>query len=312
MKVPLTVGDFLERAAHVYPDRPALIDEPEQPAPTWGTITYGELARRTRALAVALDRLGVGWGERVAVVSHNSARLATLMLGVSAAGRISVPVNFRLNAAEVDYIVSHCGARMLLIDPELADSLAAVGCEHRFVLGAEADEALFADAAAAEPRPWPPDEDAIAAINYTSGTTARPKGVQMTHRTIWLNAVTFGWSAGVSDRDVYLHTLPMFHCNGWGMPYTLTGVGAAQVVIRKVDGAEILRRIERHGVTYLCGAPAVVAAVLAAAEDWQGPIPGSGTVRMTVAGGAPPPPPPSGSPRSPSRSGPSWPATVWT
>ena len=288
MKVPLTVGDFLERAAHVYPDRPALIDEPEQPAPTWGTITYGELARRARALAVTLDRLGLGWGERVAVVSHNSARLATLMLGVSAAGRISVPVNFRLNAAEVDYIVSHCGARMLLIDPELADSLAAVGCEHRFVLGAEADEALFADAAAAEPRPWPPDEDAIAAINYTSGTTARPKGVQMTHRTIWLNAVTFGWSAGVSDRDVYLHTLPMFHCNGWGMPYTLTGVGAAQVVIRKVDGAEILRRIERHGVTYLCGAPAVVAAVLAAAEDWQGPIPGSGTVRMTVAGAPPP------------------------
>ncbi|MCY3661840.1 MAG: AMP-binding protein [bacterium] len=287
MRVPLTVGDFVDRAAHVYPDRPALIDEPDQPAPSWGTLSYREVARRTRALAASLDRLGLGSGERVAIVSHNAARLVTTMLGVSAAGRISVPVNFRLNAAEIDYIVSHCGARLLLIDPELTGDLAGVDCEHRFIIGPEADEALFADSDV-EPRPWQPDEDATAAINYTSGTTARPKGVQVTHRTIWLNAVTFGWSAGVSDRDVYLHTLPMFHCNGWGMPYALTGVGATQVVIRKIDGAEILHRIQRHGVTYLCGAPAVVAAVLAAAEDWRGPIPGSGTVRMTVAGAPPP------------------------
>ena len=215
MKVPLTVGDFIERAALVYSDRPALIDEPDQPAPSWGTLTYRELADRTRALAASLDRLGLDWGDRVAVVSHNAARLATVMLGVSAAGRISVPVNFRLNAAEVEYIVSHCGARVLLIDPEVAGDLAAVNCEHRFIIGPEADEALFADRDA-EPRPWEPDEDATAAINYTSGTTARPKGVQVTHRTVWLNAVTFGWSAGVRDRDVYLHTLPMFHCNGWG------------------------------------------------------------------------------------------------
>ena len=287
MRVPLTVGDFIDRAALVYPDRPALIDEPDQPAPSWGTLTYRDVASRARALAAALDRLGLGWGERVAIVSHNAARLATAMLGISAAGRISVPVNFRLNAAEVAYIVSHCGARLLLIDPEPAEDLAAVDCEHRFVIGAEADEALFADTGA-EPRPWAPDEDATAAINYTSGTTARPKGVEVTHRTLWLNAVMFGWSAGVRDRDVYLHTLPMFHCNGWGMPYALTGAGATQVVIRRIDGAEILRRIERHGVTYLCGAPAVVSAVLAAAEDWPGPIPGSGTVRMTVAGAPPP------------------------
>ena len=287
MKVPLTVRDFLDRAALVYPQSPALIDEPDQPAPSWGTLTYGDVADRTRALAGALDGLGLGPGERVAVVSHNAARLLVTMLGVSAYGRICVPVNFRLNAAEVDYIVSHSGARLLLIDPELADDLAGVDCEHRFVIGPDADEALFGNLDA-DPRPWTPDEDATAAINYTSGTTARPKGVQVTHRTLWLNAATFGWSAGVSDRDVYLHTLPMFHCNGWGMPYALTGVGAAQVVIRRIDGAEILRRIDRHGVTYLCGAPAVVAAVLAAAEDWSGPIPGSGRVRMTVAGAPPP------------------------
>ena len=287
MKVPLTVRDFLDRAALVYPDATAIVDEPDQPAPSWGRLTYREVAERARALAGALDLLGVGWGERVAIVSHNAARLLVMMLGVSACGRISVPINFRLNAAEVEYIVSHCGARVLLIDPELADDLAGIDCEYRFVTGPESDQALFGNTGA-DPRPWIPDENAIAAINYTSGTTARPKGVQTTHRTLWLNAVTFGWAAGVSDRDVYLHTLPMFHCNGWGMPYALTGVGAAQIVIRKVDGVEILRRVDRHGVTYLCGAPAVVAAILAASEEWPGPVPGSGRVRMTVAGAPPP------------------------
>ena len=288
MKVPLTVGDFLARAALVYPDRPAVIDEPDQPARSWGTLTYRDVADRTRALAAALDGLGLGWGERVAVVSHNSARLLVMMLGVSACGRVSVPINFRLNAEEVAYIVSHCGARLLLIDPQLEEELAGVECEHRYVIGSEAGEALFANRSA-DPRPWTPDEDATATINYTSGTTARPKGVQMTHRSLWLNAVTFGWTAGVNDHDVYLHTLPMFHCNGWGMPYALTGMGATQLVLRTVDGAEILRRVERHGVTYLCGAPAVVSAILGAAENWSGPVPGSGRVRMTVAGAPHPP-----------------------
>ena len=96
----------------------------------------------------------------------------------------------------------------------------------------------------------------------------------MTHRNLWSNAAIFGWHTGVSDRDTYLHTLPMFHCNGWGMPYALTAMGVPQVVLRKVDGADILRRIEQHGVTLLCGAPAVVAMVLDAAATWDGEIPG--------------------------------------
>jgi acyl-CoA synthetase (AMP-forming)/AMP-acid ligase II len=140
-----------------------------------------------------------------------------------------------------------------------------------------------------EPEPWvEPDEDATATINYTSGTTARPKGVQLTHRNVWINAVTFALHLQVSDRDVYLHTLPMFHCNGWGMTYGVTGLGAKHIVLRKVDGAEILRRIEQHGVTLFCGAPAVVAAVLDAAATWEGPIPGRGTMRIVVAGAPPP------------------------
>ena len=125
---------------------------------------------------------------------------------------------------------------------------------------------------------------ATATINYTSGTTARPKGVQITHRNIWVNAVTFGLHTTISDRDVYLHTLPLFHANGWGMPFAMTGVGAQHVVIRKIDGAEILRRVERHGVTVMCAAPAVVNSVLAAAQEWEGEIPGRDRVRIIMAG----------------------------
>ena len=149
------------------------------------------------------------------------------------------------------------------------------------------DDDLFA-AEGAEPKPWEPDENATACINYTSGTTARPKGVQITHRNIWVNAVTFALHAGVTDRDVYLHTLPMFHANGWGMPFAMTGLGVPQVVIRKIDGAEILRRVEQYGVTVMCAAPAVVAAVLEAAATWDGEIPGRDRVRIIVAGAPPP------------------------
>jgi fatty-acyl-CoA synthase len=290
MKVPLTIADHLERAALVYPDRVGVIDEPDQPAPLWGDLTYGRLAELARGQAAALDDLGVARGERVAIVSQNAARLLVSFFGVSAWGRVLVPVNFRLAADEVRYIVEHSGASVLLVDPELDETLADVGAKHRFVLGADTDAELWPTGAGTpEPEPWTDrDEDATATINYTSGTTARPKGVQLTHRNLWLNAATFGWHAGVSDRDVYLHTLPMFHCNGWGMPYALAGMGAQQVVLRKVDGAEILRRVERHGVTLLCGAPAVVAAILDTAATWDGPIPGQGRTRMVVAGAPPP------------------------
>jgi acyl-CoA synthetase (AMP-forming)/AMP-acid ligase II len=262
------------------------VDEPDQPAPSLGELTYREVAVRARAQAAALDRLGVGAGERVAIVSHNSARLLLALFGVSGSGRILVPVNFRLNADEVAYIVEHSGASVLLVDPELDDDLRDVTASHRFVIGDESDEAMFLPGV--EPVAWQPDEDATATINYTSGTTARPKGVQLTHRNIWINATTFGWHLGVNDRDVYLHTLPMFHCNGWGMPYAVTGMGGRHIVLRKVDGAEILRRIDQHGVSMLNGAPTVVSMVIDAAREWEGEIPGRGRVRITVAGAPPP------------------------
>jgi fatty-acyl-CoA synthase len=286
MRVPLTTRDFLDRAELVYGDRVGIVDEPDQPAPSLGEVTWREVARRGRALQAGLDALGVGAGERVAVVSHNAARLLEVLLAVPSSGRVAVPVNFRLSQDEVRYIVGHCGARVLMVDPELEPALKGISAEHRFTIGEEYEQLLRFDA---EPVPWAePDEDATATINYTSGTTARPKGVQMTHRNEWVNAVTFGLHMQISDRDVYLHTLPMFHCNGWGMPYAMAGVGAKQVVLRKVDGAEILRRVEEHGVTVMSGAPAVWNSVLDAAEQWEGEIPGRDRVRVIVAGAPPP------------------------
>jgi acyl-CoA synthetase (AMP-forming)/AMP-acid ligase II len=291
MRVALTVADFLDRAALVYGHRTAVVDEPGVPG-SLGTLTYADMAARARGMAQALEGLGVEQGERVAIVSPNSGRFLISYFGVSGYGRILVPINFRLTADEIAYVVEHSGASVLLYDPDLADEVDSVKVGHKIRLDGEDDDALFAPAEpGVEPQAWEPDEDATCSVNYTSGTTARPKGVQLTHRNCWLNAAAFGWHTGVSDRDVLLHTLPMFHCNGWGMPYAVTGMGGAHVVLRKVDGEEILNRIERHGVTLLCGAPAVVAAILGAAEARSAAgraVPGRGSVRMVVAGAPPP------------------------
>ena len=285
METPLTVADQINRAELVYGDRIAVIDDPDQPAPPLPDLTYRRFAEMTRGLAAGLDRLGLDHGARVAMVSQNAARMLVFLFGTSAFGRIGVPINFRLNANEVQYIVEHSGAEVLFIDPELVETLGKVKADHRFVLGQESDSLITEDR---EPQPWAPDETATATINYTSGTTARPKGVEMTHRNLWLNATVLGWQSGVSDRDVYLHTLPMFHCNGWGMPYAMTAMGGQHVVLRKIDGSELLRHIRDHQVTLLCGAPAVIAAVLDAAAEWGGDIPGKDAVRVVVAGAPPP------------------------
>jgi fatty-acyl-CoA synthase len=285
MLVPLTIGDFLERGSLAYGARIGIIDEPVQPAPPLADLSYRRIGELAARYGCALDALGIGFGERVAIVSQNSARLLLALYAVPAAGRVLVPINFRLSAAEVGYILEHSGASLLLVDPELAGSLAGLPCR-RIVLGEDSDALLHAAGGSAAR--WQPDENATATINYTSGTTARPKGVQLTHRNLWINATCLGLHVGVNDRDVYLHTLPAFHANGWGMPFILAGLGVPQIVLRKVDGAEVLRRVAQHGVTLLCAAPAVVNAVLDAAGAWHGPIPGQGRVRIIVAGAPPP------------------------
>src|SRR3954447_26165753 len=187
MKVPFSTADFLDRAVQVYGDRVGVIDEPTVDD-SLGQLTYREFGRRVRAIQAGLDELGVEVGDRVAVVSPNAARLLELFFAVPGSGRVLVPVNFRLRAEEVEYIVDHSGASVLLVDPSL-EELGTITAKHRFTLGTNSDEALLRFDR--EPRRWEPDEDATATINYTSGTTARPKGVQITHRNIWINALTF-------------------------------------------------------------------------------------------------------------------------
>ncbi len=150
MLVPFTVNDFIRRASLVYGERVGVIDEPDQPAASLGDLTYAQVAERARAMAVAMERLGIREGDRVAMVSHNSARLLTAFFGICGFGRILVPVNFRLSRDEVAYIVEHSGARVLFVDPELREALEGIECEHTFVIGE--DEHLFA--ADGEPTPW--------------------------------------------------------------------------------------------------------------------------------------------------------------
>jgi acyl-CoA synthetase (AMP-forming)/AMP-acid ligase II len=284
--VPLSAKDFIDRAVTVYGERIGIVDESQQPAEPLESLSYARIDELARAQAAALDALDVQPGDRVAIVSHNSARLLISFFGVCGYGRVLVPINFRLSHDEVAYIVEKSGASVLLVDPELEDELATVPCRHKFTLGASGDEQMYRFDV--EPQPWEPDEDATATINYTSGTTAHPKGVEITHRNLWINATILALHTGVSDRDVYLHTLPMFHANGWGMPFAMTGLGARHIVLRKIDGNEILRRVAEHGVTIMCASPTVVNATLAAALEWDGDIPGRDRVRIIVAGAPPP------------------------
>ncbi len=290
MPVPFTINDFLDRAASVYPDRVAIVDEPDQPAPPLPDLTWRQVADLRRQMGVAMDEMGLAMGARVAVASPNAARFLLLYYGVCGNGRIVVPINWRLKRDELAWIVDHAGAEVLLLDPDVAPTFAGIPGPRVIVMGPQFDAAWFGRSGT--PAPCAADESATIAIDYTSGTTARPKGVEQTQRARWTNSVVCGWQFGVNDRDVYLSMLPMFHCDAWGMPYTLAGAGAKTVVLRKVDGMEILRRVRDHGVTITAGAPAVVSAVLDAAAAWDrdndGEIPGRDRVRMIVAGAPPP------------------------
>src|SRR3954454_21638172 len=146
MHVPLTSRDFLDRAELVYGDRIGIVDEPTQPAPSLGDLSYAEVARRGRAMQAGLDELGVGEGDRVAIVSHNSARMLEPLLAVPSSGRVVVPINFRLSPDEGSYIVGRSGARVLFVDPELESSLKGVEAEHRFGTGDEYEQFLRYDA----------------------------------------------------------------------------------------------------------------------------------------------------------------------
>lgn len=298
----LTPLSFLYRSLHVYPDKVAVVDG------RWRT-SYTEFAGRVFRLASALLRRGLQPGGPVAVLCRNAQEALEAHFAVPQAGGVLVPVNVRLSAHEVAYILDHSGARFLVADRELADLVAAsckaseappqvlwvdLGPRHGAatpdppadVQGLSYEEFLEEG----RPEPFPPpleDEEEVLSINYTSGTTGRPKGVMATHRGCYLNALGEVIEVQLTPETRYLWTLPMFHCNGWNFPYAVTAVGATHVCLPRVEAASVYRLVEEEGVTHFCAAPTVLILLTAGkpAPEYRFPRP------VTVVTAASPPPP---------------------
>jgi len=292
---------FLERTLRVFPEKRGIVDGDRR-------LTYAEFGARVYRLANALRRKGVESGDRVAILCRNATEVLEAHFGVPQIGAILVPINIRLTSDEIGYILDHSGARALILDAELAPLIAPirkqlnalevivvadVSSRHAGSLtdagtlpdGVDYEE--FLKDSSPEPFAYPvDDEDHPISINYTSGTTGRPKGVIYTHRGAYLNALGEIIEVGLRPDSTYLWTLPMYHCNGWCFPWAVTGIGATHVCLPKVDAARVLSLIEAEQVTHFCGAPTVL--IMLAMEC----PPGFRFARqLTIVTAAAPPPP---------------------
>ena len=276
MVSPLTPLDFLFRSTYVYRDLPGVVDGGRR-------LTYGEFGERVMRQAAALQDLGVGPGDRVAVLAPNQTMTLEAHFGPMLLGAIVVTLNTRLQSAELLWIIDHCGAKVLLVDPELQPLVTNAKVPHIIT---DYEGLLERTPSRTIPR-REIDENDIIAINYTSGTTGFPKGVMFTHRGAWVNAMGESLEHGLRPNSVYLWTVPMFHCNGWCFSWAVTAVGARHVLLRKPDPAEAVRLIEAEGVTHLCGAPTVVASLARYCDD-KG-VRFSRPLHIVVAGAPPPP-----------------------
>ena len=275
----LTPLSFLERTAFAFPERVGVVDGERR-------LTWREFRERVRRLAVALQASGIQKGDRVAFLAPNTSELLEAHYGVPAAGAVLVPINIRLTADEIAYIVGHSGARLVVVDPSLAHLVADLDVERLLVTGdGGAYEAYLASAGEGEPEDRLESEDDTISINYTSGTTGRPKGVMYTHRGAYLNSLAEAAHAQLNGRSVFLWTLAMFHCNGWCFTWAVTAVGATHVCLPKVDPPLVWRLIEEEGVTHLNGAPTVL--VMLASDPAAEVL--NQSVLVTTAGAAPPP-----------------------
>jgi fatty-acyl-CoA synthase len=264
-KDPLTPLVFLARTLRVYPGRTAVIHGPLR----W---TWADFAREAGRMAGALQRAGIRAGDRVAILAANTPWHLAAHFAAPLLTAPLVSINTRLASREIAYILEHSGARLLLVDPELAPLIDPVRGElgklervveiPDHVAPARAGQETYEDFARGAPvlpiaNPLG-DEDAILSINYTSGTTGMPKGVMYTHRGAHQNALGEIGSLRLSKDTVFLWTLPMFHCNGWCMPWAITAAGGTHVCLRKVDPPLVFELIDEHGVTNFNGAPTVL------------------------------------------------------
>jgi fatty-acyl-CoA synthase len=277
--------DYLERSAFIFREKVAVVDGPIR-------RTYPQMLERVYRFAHFLHSLGVSNGERVAVLAKNESALLEAHFAVPLAGGILCALNTRLVAAEIAFIVEHCGASIILYDAEFAALLSGVdpsvrrvsiGLPHtEGVLDFEASLASSSSEPVANPVT---DEDATIAINYTSGTTGQPKGVMYTHRGAAVNALSEIYHANLRPESSFLWTLPMFHCNGWCFPWAVTAAGATHVCLPKVDPKIVLELIEAEGVTHMCGAPTVLISL----ANYPGVKPFSKPIYITTAGAPPAP-----------------------
>jgi fatty-acyl-CoA synthase len=271
MELPLTPMEFARRARRLYAAREAVVDEDVR-------LTYAQFFDRCdRWSHVLQQRLGVGHADRVAYIAPNTHAHLESFYAVPQIGAVVVPINYRLTADDFAYIIGHSGTRVVCAH---SDYLAAVdsirdqipGAEHFVALeGGPRDGWLDYESALAEASPEfvrpAIDEGDLLSINYTSGTTSRPKGVMITHRNAYMNIVGTLCHVNMSAADTYLWTLPMFHANGWTFPWIITAVGARHVCLRRVEPARIFKLVNAEGVTMLCAAPTVLIGVANAPQE---------------------------------------------
>lgn len=276
MDLPLTPLDFLLRARRLFPQRVGVIDAEQR-------YTYAEFAQRCDRLAAALVRsLGVQAGDRVAWLGGNTHELLEAYYGVLLAGAVLQPLNIRLSPAEQRAILADSGARVLFRHPDQPE-FSTPGV--RSILLGDQHEGLLAaqDVSAGWPVP-DVDEHAAAEIFYTSGSTGEPKGAVLSHRALYLHAIHNALTGGWSGSDVVLHTIPLFHVNGWGTAHYVTCLGGVHVMLRRFDATEVLRLIESHRVTRLLVVPSMMRAILDAAERHGADV--SSLVQVSIGGAA--------------------------
>jgi fatty-acyl-CoA synthase len=282
---PLSPLRFLSRSAEVFPEKVAVVCGARR-------LTYRELAAEATRVARGLLAGGLRPGDRVAYLCPNIAELLIAHFAVPLAGGVLVAVNTRLSAAEVAYICAHAEARTLVVDAGLLAQAAEADVAELVVVGdaegtgEHVPYAKLRTRGGDAPLPWAvDDEQATIAINYTSGTTGRPKGVMYSHRGAYLNALGEIIHSGHSPASVYLWTLPMFHCNGWCTAWGVTAIGGTHVCLRAVRAQDVWRLIDDEGVTHLNGAPAVLTTIARADEAHALTRP----LTVTTAGAAPSP-----------------------